>query len=419
MKTSFKRLWPFATLLFFSLVFHFAFLGQPNEIVFDEIHFANYATYYLTGDYYFDIHPPLGKLMLAGLLGAFGDNSFFNIRFLPALFGSFFVLAVSWLAFILTRSKNTALIAGFLTLLDNALLVQSRLALLDIFLLFFMVLSLGFFFIFLRQKKYSGKWFTFLSLTGISSGLVFSIKWTGLTIAGIIFVILFLKIFNKKQKLKVSVISFATIIILGLAVYTLPFVLHFKTLTSFERQNFPMEQFSYGKGEIQSSQNFFQKFGTLNSQMLTANLESAAKNPDSSAWFKWPLNQRPLHYSSNIYFKGNTALWLLITALVIITVAKIALKKDMPFDKTQDNPGEKDIFTILLLGYFINLLPFVLIGRTTFMYHYLPALVFGIILAAYWLNTFRKRIKPIFVAIFAIIIVNFLIFLPQTFGLAT
>ena len=417
MKTNYrpKTLWPFALLFVLSFVLHFAFLGNTNKIIFDEFHFANYAEYYLTSDYYFDIHPPLGKLMLAGFLKLAGENSdtanppIFKLRFLPALFGTFFVLIISWLAFLITRSKNTALIAGFLTLFDNALLVQSRLALLDIFLLSFSALSLCFFFTFLKQKGPGKKQYAFLLLAGVFLGLAISIKWTGLATAGIIFTVLASKFFGNREKIKKTSISFAIILFFALTAYTLPFAAHFNILTNFDRQNFPMEQFSYGKEELQNSRNFFQKFETLNAQMLTANLGSADQNPDSSSWFKWPFNQKPLRYDVNTYFRGNTALWLLVAAFVVITLIKLALKKEFL--------GDKNIYLVLLLGYFANLLPFALIERTTFMYHYLPALTFGIILAAYWINLFREKAKSVFAIVFVIIIINFLVFLPHSLGL--
>lgn len=404
-----KILWPFAILLALSFLFHFAFLGHPNEMVFDEIHFANYAGYYLTNDYYFDIHPPLGKLMIAGFVKFAGSGSFFSIRFLPALFGSLFVLVVSWLAFLLTKSKKTALIAGFLVLADNALLIQSRLALLDIFLLFFSVLALCFFFLFLEQKTYGRNWFAFLSLSAIASGLAMSIKWTGLATTGIIAVVLVWKMWEQKKQIKKTAITFAIFGILATAVYALPFAVHFGILTEFEQQNFPMKQFSYGKEEIKNSHGFFQKFETINAQMLTANLGSADKNPGASNWFMWPLNQKPLRYSQNIYFRGNTTLWLLVIAFVALTA--------VGFYKNKNDFREKRIYFILLLGYFANLLPFVFIQRTTFLYHYLPALVFGIILTAHWLNIFHKKAKPVFVLILAIVAINFLFFLPPSLGL--
>ena len=34
------------------------------QVVFDEYHFGKFVNGYITGEYFFDIHPPLGKLLL-------------------------------------------------------------------------------------------------------------------------------------------------------------------------------------------------------------------------------------------------------------------------------------------------------------------------------------------------------------------
>lgn len=72
---------------------------------FDEVHFGKFASYYLRREYFFDVHPPLAKLLLAfqgwliGYDGHFdfeniGDDYFENnvpyvgMRTLPAILGS-------------------------------------------------------------------------------------------------------------------------------------------------------------------------------------------------------------------------------------------------------------------------------------------------------------------------------------------
>ncbi|HIQ56657.1 TPA: phospholipid carrier-dependent glycosyltransferase [Candidatus Gracilibacteria bacterium] len=54
------------TLLFLLLgIFtRFAFIDNPKEVVFDEFHFFHFVSEYEEGEYFFDIHPPLGKLVL-------------------------------------------------------------------------------------------------------------------------------------------------------------------------------------------------------------------------------------------------------------------------------------------------------------------------------------------------------------------
>ncbi len=87
-------------LLIAGLATHSLFFGHPNQTVFDEVHFGKFVSGYYTGEYYFDIHPPLGKLLIAGFgklfdfrpefsfanIGdEFPDSKYMALRFLPTL----------------------------------------------------------------------------------------------------------------------------------------------------------------------------------------------------------------------------------------------------------------------------------------------------------------------------------------------
>jgi dolichyl-phosphate-mannose--protein O-mannosyl transferase len=47
---------------------HIVSIAYPDTPVFDEAHFATYSSQYATGRMPIDIHPPLGKLIYAGVL---------------------------------------------------------------------------------------------------------------------------------------------------------------------------------------------------------------------------------------------------------------------------------------------------------------------------------------------------------------
>jgi len=484
-----NRFWPFIVLAVLAFIVHLAFLSHPAQVVFDEVHFGKFVGAYFTGQYYFDIHPPLGKLMIAGWAKLNGVNPnfdfdhigeqaapqmLFTLRFLPAFFGGLFVLAFSWLAWLISRSKKTALIAGVLILLDNAFLVQSHFILVDIFMLTFEVLALCFFFLQQRQKSFGAKWFFYLILTSLFFSLAISIKWTGLTTIGIIGVVLVAKIFSQKltnylnnsipviptkaclpdrqtgiqtpesripeanashcdgagksgmpkwMLVKETSIDLIFLLVIGFAVYAIPYAIHFKLVPESGPGDAFMssawqQELKYGRDNIYQPLSFFQKFFELNKTMLSANAGITAEHPYGSRWYSWPIDRKPIYYwtdgqppsgkSANIYFVGNPVLWWLTLAFVALTLILITDKKS--------RRRVKPIFYILLLAYFANLLPFILIKRISFLYHYLPAMTFGILLTALYLAQIYQK-KKIFVAIFIFILAGFLVLTPYSYGL--
>jgi dolichyl-phosphate-mannose-protein mannosyltransferase len=42
-----------------SLVVRLYALGNPDEIVFDEVHFGGFASKYIASRFFFDVHPPV------------------------------------------------------------------------------------------------------------------------------------------------------------------------------------------------------------------------------------------------------------------------------------------------------------------------------------------------------------------------
>ncbi|ORX98235.1 O-mannosyltransferase [Basidiobolus meristosporus CBS 931.73] len=183
----------------------FFVIATPNEVVFDEVHFGKFASFYLRGEYYFDVHPPLGKLLLAlagwftGYDGHFlftkiglnyNDNnvSYVPLRAFPAIFGSMLVPLSYLIIRELGLSPISAVIAASLILFDNSLVTQSRLILLDSFLLFFMLMAVYSHIKFynLRYEAFSRQWWKWLLSTGVFLGLTTSVKMVGLFVIGLI-----------------------------------------------------------------------------------------------------------------------------------------------------------------------------------------------------------------------------------------
>ncbi|KAF3764921.1 family 39 glycosyltransferase [Cryphonectria parasitica EP155] len=184
-----------------SLAFVTRFWGisHPDEVVFDEVHFGKFASYYLERTYFFDVHPPFGKLLfgLVGwLVGYDGHFHFENIgdsyvankvpyvafRSLPALLGALTVSVTYLIMWESGYSLPACIVAAGLVLLDNAHIGQTRLILLDATLVLAMACSLLAYIKFYKQRHepFSRKWWKWLILTGFALSCDISTKYVGL-----------------------------------------------------------------------------------------------------------------------------------------------------------------------------------------------------------------------------------------------
>jgi dolichyl-phosphate-mannose-protein mannosyltransferase len=159
---------------------------------------VQFASYYLQRTYFFDVHPPFGKLLFA-LMGWFvgydghflfdniGDSYIENkvpyvaFRAMPAIMGALTVPTVFLIMWESGYSLPAAVLAAGLVLFDNAHIGQTRLILLDATLVFFMAVSVLSYIRFykFRHEPFGRKWWKWLLLTGVSMSCVISTKYVG------------------------------------------------------------------------------------------------------------------------------------------------------------------------------------------------------------------------------------------------
>lgn len=182
-----------------ALVLRLYMIWHPAEVVFDEVHFGKFASYYLRREYFFDVHPPFAKLLIAvggylvGFKGNFdfesiGDNyikagvPYIPMRILPAILGSLQVPVVYAIMRETGHAPPIAALSACLLAFDNGHITQDRLILLDATLVFFMILSLYSYIMFYKQRynEFSLEWWSWMVATGICLSMTMSCKMVGL-----------------------------------------------------------------------------------------------------------------------------------------------------------------------------------------------------------------------------------------------
>lgn len=370
-------------LLLFSIGIKLYRLDNPDSYYFDEIYFAFTAQEMARGNpagwelghrapkgfAYEWTHPPLGKELSALGILVFGDNPF-GWRFFQAIFGGLGTLIIYLLGKELFESKGAGLIASFLFTFESFVFVLSRIAMVDVFLMSFILVAS----LFLVKYVKTGKT-VFLLLSGVFSGASMSVKWSGVYATEFLGCVSFLVMFYRniytsgtREKrlpvlLKIVLKVALFFVFIPAVVYILtyiPFFLHGNSLGDFVRLQESM--YGYHRGVKQT-------------------------HPYQSSWWQWPLLLRPVYLYlkrygneyAHIYAIGNPFIWWTGCLFFILGVITL-IRKEAP----------SLAFSVLsVVAYW---LPWALSPRKlTFLYHFLPALPFMLLISAYFLDLLWKR----------------------------
>ena len=369
-------------ILLFALITRLFHLDFPNKYVFDEVYHAFTAKEYLAGHKeawewwtkpppgvaYEWTHPPLAKeIMTASMFLVHSANSW-AWRLPGSLLGVLSVFLVYLLAVELLKNKPSALISALIFSIDGLNFVQSRVGMNDIYYVTFLLLSL---LLILRNKYF---------LSSLFFGLAISSKW-----AAIYFILLvFYIIFHQRQFKKL--IFFITIPPLIYILSYLPFFILGHSISQF----------------IQ-----------LQQQMWWYHTNLKAAHGYASAWWSWPLNLYPVWYFvdygkntvANIFASGNPAVFWVGTVTIILTAFE-AIKK------------RSNELSIIILGFLIFWLPWVLSPRIMFLYHFSPSVPFLALSLGYQLGQelFDKKGRQLVTILISLMVLNFVLFYPILTG---
>ncbi|KAK8107726.1 protein o-mannosyl transferase [Apiospora kogelbergensis] len=243
----------FTALAFFTRLYK---IGLSPIVTWDEAHFGKFGSHYIKRELFFDVHPPLGKILvgLSGVLAGYNGSFEFksgetypeelNYTFMRA-FNAFWGILCIPLAYFTARELNlkrpAVWLVTLMVLCENSYTTISRFILLDSMLLFGTVATVFCWSKFHRQQKYSfdAEWFFWLFMTGLSLGFVCSIKLVGLFVTALVGLYTIEDLWNKFGNTKMPISTLTAhvgarvvgLIVIPFMVYLFSFALHFAILT--------------------------------------------------------------------------------------------------------------------------------------------------------------------------------------------
>ncbi|HTE45661.1 MAG TPA: phospholipid carrier-dependent glycosyltransferase [Gemmatimonadaceae bacterium] len=373
-------------------------LFTPNVVAFDEMHFEHHAGHYLAGTHYFDVHPPLGKLLFAAEAKFFGISSAtllagepaVALRVLPACFGALIVPLIYVLCRQLGAARRVAALASFAILCENALLVDSRFSLLEPFIIGFGLSAIVLYLAAARATGFS-HWLG-LAASALMAGCALSVKWTGLSALGIILSAWALDVVlsaRRADQWRRVAIEGLVLVGIPIAVYVSVFAVHFHVLRRTGIDDAVMSaQFraTMVGGPMYNPavhMSLFAKLSDVHKAISRGNsaLEGIT-HAAASPWYTWPIMKHPIglwegadaQRPAMVILLGNPVLWW--GSGIAVLVAGVL------FASRRRQWGEHRYALAFLLGAFLlNFLPFIAIRRVMYIYHYLYALLFLITLA--------------------------------------
>uniref|UniRef100_A0A8C9FE83 Protein O-mannosyl-transferase 2 n=1 Tax=Pavo cristatus TaxID=9049 RepID=A0A8C9FE83_PAVCR len=241
------------TLLSFASRFHR--LPEPPHVCWDETHFGKMGSYYINRTFFFDVHPPLGKMLigLAGYLSGYdgtfpfqkpGDryeqHNYMGMRGFCAFLGSCLVPFAYLTVLELSKSLPAALLTAFILIFDTGCITLSQYILLDPILMFFLmgaVLSM------VKcnscaDRPFSASWWLWLSLTGVNLAGAMGVKFVGLFVVLLVGLNTINDLWDLLGNLNLSLVTFGKhflarvlcLILLPLTLYMAMFAVHFAVL---------------------------------------------------------------------------------------------------------------------------------------------------------------------------------------------
>lgn len=390
---------------------------------FDEIYHARTAYEHLNRIKPYEwTHPPLGKILIAIGISIFGMNTF-GWRIVGTITGALLIPLMYMFGKKLFRKSFYGFCAAFLMMFDLMHFAQTRIATIDSYTTLFVILMYYYMADYYLQKSYEKGFYSSLKplfLSGLFFGLGAATKWSALYGAPGLAVLFFLAKYNEYQDYKkakalstgkgagsapVWIQTFMPLymwktmlycvlffIIIPAAVYLLSYIPYLMVpgMEFSDILNYQKSMYRYHSG-LESTHSF------------------------QSDWWTWPLMIRPIWYyqgqdlpagmASTIASFGNPAVWWAGIPAFFAAV-RAALQKNKAM-------------TVVVTAVISQYIPWMIISRSAFIYHFFPMVPFMILAVVYVIKVLIEKgvSRKYIYGYLGLVLLLFILFYPVVSGL--
>lgn len=421
-----------------------------NSTYFDEIYHSRTGYEFIEKLKVYEwTHPPLGKVIISWGISLFGMNPF-GWRFFGTLFG---VLMLPCIYLFGKRMFGKTLYAGIATVafaFDFMHFAQTRISTIDTYITIFVILMYYFMYRYYMSSFYDKKlWKTLgtLFMSGLFMGLGIASKWPGVYAAIGLAIILFITLIQRYKEFvyaneqidsgnatreylhisrvftKYTVITLLScvvfFVIVPLIIYLVSYIPYYATNSLYPVRSgirilndsklaaflMPDNKFgNYCAAVVQNQLDIFNYHAKL-----------VSTHPYSAPWYTWPLDIRPIFYYSasfggyvraGISSFGNPAVWwggFLALCYAIYTLPRKVNRNGL----------------FLIIAWAAQIVPWMFVSRTTYIYHYFPCVPFIVLLIAHFFESREggRFINKGIIAFIVAVLVLFVLFYPILSGL--
>lgn len=428
----------------FSIVTRLWMIQNPDCVVFDEVHFGNFTNWYTLSQYFFDIHPPLGKLVMFGLAN-FSEYSaninfekhygqqyptpdFVILRLTPAIFSSFcaplIYLAMRFSGF----SHSAASVSGFCLACDTSMLTEGRFTLSDGLLHFFVCLYIASFAYFCGVDHKFNLLHSLIAV-GALLGAACACKntaWGLMAYTGYVQVFILLQKYSTFSFDLLDELMFRGFSLLGmvLIIHLVSFGIHIMILPFAGPGNGYLPDMMQSQlldsslietqlwGKRVTWPSLYFRIVALVVSMHFGNMAITSFHPYMSRPVNWPLLTGNfvafwVGNGKEVNCIGNAFVYYLSFFSLFVVLCGFRREK-------------WDVAVRFVVGWAVSYFPFYLIPRSMYLYHYLIPLMFGCMCVGagmdLWLTPFWRGV--VCVLICAIVLFGFYLWSPMSYGTA-